>query len=339
MKKIVVDILKFLVPLLLSASLVGWLLRTVNLRAVEKIIQTEVNYWILLPVMIIVTLSHVIRGFRWKIQLSAAGVTGIPNMTLITSIFGAYAMNIIVPFVGEGWRVLYIARRGRVPISTVLGTDIGDRISDAAVVLTLTLLSIFVGHRYIISFIYHYAVTQQISAILSLWQIWVVIGALLLIIIAILIFDKRSSMISRIREWLLNVWRGFAVLFTMKGRGLYLILTIGIWTCFYLETYLSFYAFPFTRSLISEPGLAFGLLPGLIAFVFSSLSMLIPSNGGLGPWNIATMFGLSLFGVSTADGTAFSLIVWSTVTLTLVILGIYTIIYASRTRTRTQLKK
>lgn len=91
-------------------------------------------------------------------------------------------------------------------------------------------------------------------------------------------------------------------------------------------------AFPFTRQLMEQPGLAAGLLPGLISFVFSSMSIAIPSNGGLGPWNLAVMFALSLFGISNADGAAFSLVLWSTVSLTLVILGIYTLCYVAVNR-------
>ena len=54
-----------------------------------------------------------------------------------------------------------------------------------------------------------------------------------------------------------------------------------------------FQAFPFTRALVEEPGSAWGLIPGLVVFVFGSYSMAIPSNGGLGPWNLAVMFGRS----------------------------------------------
>ncbi len=55
--------------------------------------------------------------------------------------------------------------------------------------------------------------------------------------------------------------------------------------------------------------------------------MAIPSNGGLGPWNIAIMFGLAVYGISDAEGTAFSMLQWSGQTVMLIILGIYTMIY------------
>lgn len=99
--------------------------------------------------------------------------------------------------------------------------------------------------------------------------------------------------------------------------------------CYYVQLYVAFFAFPFTRELCAQQGLAFGLTPCLVAFVLSSIGMAIPSNGGLGPWNIAVMFGLAIYGVSTADGTAFSMLQWSGQTVMLIILGIFTMAYIS----------
>lgn len=129
-----------------------------------------------------------------------------------------------------------------------------------------------------------------------------------------------------------NVWNGFKVLFTMKGIGTYVVLTLGIWTCYFLETYVCFYAFPFTRALIDDPGTAYGLIPGLVVFVFGSFSMAVPSNGGLGPWNIAVMFALSIYGIGNTEGAAFSMVMWSFQAAMLVMLGIFSAVYISVTK-------
>ena len=117
----------------------------------------------------------------------------------------------------------------------------------------------------------------------------------------------------------------------MNGKVMYVILTLGIWTCYYLETYVCFFAFPFTRALIHDPGSAYGLIPGLVVFVFGSFSMAVPSNGGLGPWNLAVMFALSLYGISDTEGTAFSMVMWSCQAAMLVMLGIYSACYIMAT--------
>lgn len=334
----IIDILKRVLrvalPLICSVLLMVWLFRKVDFRHIMGVLRHGVDYGWLLLVMVIVTLSHIIRGIRWGIQLRGAGVGKVPGMVLCCSIFGAYAMNLLVPYMGEAWRVIYIAKRQKVPVSTVLGTDIGDRGSDAVVVICLLLLALCVGHRQILAFMDHYKVGERIYNIVSDTFLWIGIVGVIGTFITVLYFFRNRNWAEKFILSLKRTWNGFRILFTMKGRWPYLWLTLGIWTCYFLETYISFFAFPFTRELIGEHGMAFGLLPGLISFVFSSMSMAIPSNGGLGPWNLAVMFALSLFGISDTDGAAFSMLVWSTTTLTLVILGIYTMGYVAISRRR-----
>lgn len=321
-------VFRVLFPLALSFLLIWWLLHKVDFREVWTIIGNEVDWGWLLLVMVIVTLSHMIRGFRWGIQLRAAGVGNLPKTELCCSIFGAYALNLLIPYIGEAWRILFIAKRENKPISVVLGTDIGDRATDGITILFLVGLALAVGGRYITDFMNRYAVGVKILDVLDKWWLWAAVIVVIAVAVAILYFCRRNRYVSKVDASVQKMWNGFKVLFTMKGKMAYFWLTIGIWVCYFLETYIGFLAFPFTRDLMSQPGLAWGLLPGLISFVFSSMSMAIPSNGGLGPWNLAVMFALSLFGIGDAEGTAFSLVVWSTVSLTLVILGIFTLGYA-----------
>ena len=328
MKKVIKDIVRVALTMACSVLLVVWMFKKVDFHSVMQIITGgEVQYGWLIAEVPVVILSHVIRGYRWGIQLKAAGLGHIPGLTLACSIFGAYALNLVIPYSGEAWRIIWMARRRNAPISTVLGTDIGDRGSDAVVVMTLLLVATIVGHPYIMAFLHHYPIGNKILALISDPALWITAVAVIGIAIGIMIYFKNSKWVTSLLMSLKRMWNGFRVLFTMKGRGLYLVLTLGIWICYYMETYLAFFAFPFTRALITEHGMALGLLPALISFVFSSMSMLIPSNGGLGPWNLAVMFALSLFGISDTDGTAFSMLLWTTTSLTLVALGLFTVAY------------
>lgn len=328
MKKVIKDIVRVALTMACSVLLVVWMFKKVDFHSVMQIITGgEVHYGWLIAVVPVVILSHVIRGYRWGIQLKAAGLGHIPGLTLACSIFGAYALNLVIPYSGEAWRIIWMAKRRNAPISTVLGTDIGDRGSDAVVVMTLLLVATIVGHPYIMAFLHHYPIGNKILALISDPALWISAVAVIGIAIGIMIYFKNSKWVTSLLTSLKRMWNGFRVLFTMKGRGLYLVLTLGIWICYYMETYLAFFAFPFTRALITEHGMALGLLPALISFVFSSMSMLIPSNGGLGPWNLAVMFALSLFGISDTDGTAFSMLLWTTTSLTLVALGLFTVAY------------
>jgi len=56
----------------------------------------------------------------------------------------------------------------------------------------------------------------------------------------------------------------------------------------------------------------------------------IPTNGGLGSWHVAIIFGLSLYGVGAftppnfdTQASAFAMMVWGFQTLILIVLGVY----------------
>lgn len=316
------------IPFAISITLIVWLFHKVNFHEVMHVVNTECDFFWIGLMMAITTLSHIIRGIRWGIQLRGTGLARMPVVVESISIFGAYALNLVFPRLGEAWRCVYMSKREKAPLSTVIGTDVGDRSSDAVVIVFLTALAFLTAHPYMEKFLTHYSLGEHVLHYVKDPLLWVIVFATISSIWVICHFLHNYAIVKKVDGELKNIWTGFADLFRMKrGKWHYVFLTLGIWTCYFLETYVCFYAFPFTRELISDPGSAWGLVPGLVVFVFGSFSMAVPSNGGLGPWNLAVMFALSLFGISDTQGTAFSLVMWSFQAIMLVALGIFSATY------------
>lgn len=320
-------VIDYAVPVAISVLLVVWLFHKVDFHDVIREVKEDCDFTWVIVMMVITTFSHMVRGVRWGIQLRGAGVPRMSVTKESVSIFGAYALNLVFPRLGEVWRCVYISRSEKVPLTTVVGTDIGDRGSDAVVVVLLTVVCLIVAHPALMNFLSHYSVGRDIDKILDNWWLWTLIALAILAFWAVCHFFRRYKWVSRMDAGIENIWNGFKVLFTMKGRGMYVVWTLGIWTCYFMETYVMFYAFPFTRELISQPGSALGFIPGLVVFVFGSFSMAIPSNGGLGPWNIAVMFALSLYGINQTDAATFSMVMWSCQAAWLVVLGLFSAAY------------
>lgn len=331
---VIARVMKYLLPVAVSAGMVVWLFHKVDIRQVGEIMNRGVDYRYLVVMMVLTVLSHVIRGIRWGIQLRAAGIPRIPVVAESVSIFGAYALNLLFPYLGEAWRCVYISRREQCKLSTVVGTDIGDRASDGIMILMLVFLALFVARPYMDRFLDRYPLGEAIDRITTGGGLWIWIAIVVALLVAGDYFFRRTAFVKGVNRSLRRIWSGFVVLFHMKGTGLYIVLTFGIWICYFLDTYLCFFAFPFTRQLISGQGYCWGLIPGLVVFVFGSCSMGVPSNGGLGPWNIAVMFALSLFGISDSDGAAYSLVCWSFQTAMLIASGIFSAIYIMLSRRR-----
>ncbi len=323
LKKYIGTGLRYIIPIGISIGLVIWLFHKVNFKDVVKTVKEGCDFFWVAVMMLLTMFSHMIRGVRWGMQLRAAGVKRMTVVCEWVTIWGAYALNLVFPQLGEAWRCVFVSRREKAPLSTVIGTDVGDRSSDLVVILILLAVSLIVAHPFIMDFLTKYAIGKDVKDITDDPFVWIGFGVAVGGIWAICHFYKTIKWVSELNTNLSRIWDGFKVIFTMKKWWLYIILTIGIWTCYFFETYSVFMAFPFTRALIHEPHMAAGFIPGLVVFVFGSMSMAIPSNGGLGPWNLAVMFALSLFGISNTEGTAFSMVMWGCQAAMLIALGLF----------------
>ena len=93
------------------------------------------------------------------------------------------------------------------------------------------------------------------------------------------------------RHILKGIWEGFAAIARMDGKGLWLLLTAALWSCYFLQLYFAFFAFPMTRQILADNG----IIVAVICYMLTTISMAIPSNGGIGPYQTAMLFGLQLF--------------------------------------------
>lgn len=321
-------ILRWLLPISLTALLLWYLFSKVDFASMMQIIRQGVDYWWILLAMGLSIISHIIRAARWRLQLRSLGITP-PFLALCCSIFGCYALNLLFPRLGEIWRCSYISKSQKAPFSTVLGSMVSDRLADTVAVLSLTLLTLIPAAPAINSFLTKYPIGRDLMTLASNPRTWLIAAAALLAMALLIYLGRNSKPMAKVREWSAQLWQGFISVAKMPRRWLFVLFTILLWGCYFLQLYVAFFAFPFTRDLCADPHLAYGLIPCLVAFVLSSIGMAVPSNGGLGPWNIAVMFGLALYGISDPQGTAFSMLQWSGQTVMLILLGIFTMVYIS----------
>lgn len=331
-KALIEKTLKVILPIGVSVAMILWMSHKLDFHRIWAITSHDCDYWWLLIVMVLTVLSYSIRGIRWGYQLRAAGIPRMSVASESVSIFSAYAINLLVPYLGEAWRCIYVVRKEDAKLSTVVGTDLADRSSDFVMIVLILGLALVVAHPALIHFFDRYQFGRDIEEIASKWEVWTGLAAALAVFVVCDLRFKDNKIFKGINQSVVRMWQGFKVIFTMEGRWTYLFLTIAIWVCYFLKIYLVFFAFPFTREMLTHPGYAYGLVPGLVAFVFGSFSMAIPSNGGLGPWNIAVMYALMLYGIGHTDAAAFSIVAWSAQTFATILVGIYSMIYIAATK-------
>lgn len=314
-------IFQYGVPLIISIGLCYLLFTGIDFKEMMTTISNECNFgWIGLALLISI-FSHVVRAMRWRIQLRALNINA-PLKTLVYSIFGTYAVNLVFPRLGEVWRTTYISQRQKASFTTVFGSMVADRLADTATVLIITLITFLLATGAITSYLaQNTELYDQLLNIISSPLLWLCMAVAIAIVWWLFAKKRDNKIIAKVISFISGLWIGFAAIAKMKGKGQWLLLTITLWGCYFIQLFVAFFAFKETAAVVETHGAT----AVLVCFALSSIAMGVPSNGGIGPWQWAVIFGLSIYGLPT-DGIslAFANLVLGTQTLLLIILGIYT---------------
>ena len=322
MKKAISYLVKYGIPLVIGVGLMWFLYKNVDVTSMMDTLKTDVNYWWFAAVAVVSILSHVFRALRWRLQLKAIDVK--PSFSaVLNSIFGTYVVNLAFPRLGEVWRCGYIANRQKASVTQVMGSMVADRLSDTVTVLLLTLVTFLLAQSAFGKFFDAYPqMKENFLNIASDGRIWIGAAVLIIALGWLMVMKTENKIIKKIQLMARNLWEGFYAITKMDGKWMFLLYTILIWGCYFLQLYLACQAFSFTNSLT--------VLAVLVMFVLSSIGMGVPTNGGLGSWHVAIIFGLSLYGVGVFSpsnfdprASAFAMLVWGFQTVLLIILGIY----------------
>jgi len=258
------------------------------------------------------------RGRRWRFQLRAIGANPSRGQ-MDRSIFGTYAVNLVFPRLGEIWRCTYISRIAAKPFSAVFGTMVADRLSDTIAVGLLCTVTFLLSRSALQRFMSSASISADFLISMPALALYVLLAAF-----AVYAVWGKGRFASAIRGFTGRTWRGFTVIFKMPRRGRWLLYTALIWSCYIISMWMSMLAFPPTAALCA----LYGLPCVMVTFVFGSMAMAIPSNGGIGPWQFAIVLSLSkLYGLDATEALTFATINLGASTLLTILLGIYTFLH------------
>ena len=271
MKRIIRDIVKYLLPLLCGVWLFWYVYQKLDMNTIFQILKSDVNYfWIILS-MVIAAFSHIARAFRWRLQLRALNIT--PSMrVLINAIFGTYAMNLLFPRLGEVWRCGYVAQREKASFTKVLGSMVSDRLSDTVMLAMLTFAVFMVQMKPFRQFLNENP-SIETGVMNVLTSVWLYVGIFVCIVAVVWFFytNSRSKIVLKIKNFMANIWDGFASIITMRGKFWFVFYTLFIWFCYFMQLYVCIFAFPGMEDLTVSAV--------LLLYVLGSLGMLLPVQG------------------------------------------------------------
>lgn len=260
-------------------------LRGLDFDKIKNSLQKANYLWVVFAAVFGVS-AYIFRAIRWNLLLEPMGYK-ISNSNSLWSLSFGYLMNLTIPRSGELARSTALYGVEKVPVDKSFGTIILERVVD------LVCMMIFLGLTLIFKF----------EAIKSFYEnsgfqpnpVFIVTGIAAGIIGIFLFFKfkerfRRFHIISKIIDFIDGIFEGLKSILKLKQKGKFILLTAGIWICYFFASYLVCFALPETSG--------FSPADGCFILVIGTLGMIIPASGGIGAFNLAMKFGFAALFIS-----------------------------------------
>ncbi len=274
------------------------------------------NYWLLIPVFVILTTSHAIRALRWKILMKPMGYSPrTPNVFFAVMV--GYLANLAVPRLGELLKCTLLAKYEKVPAEKLVGTILVERAFDV----------ISLGIVFIIALISQFDVVgeyagQIVSPLLngnksetSYLKLLIILLLMIFIVVGTWMILKKfphNKIVTIFKNIIAGIWEGLSSIRKLEQKGLFLLYSVLIWGLYILGTWIGLFATAGTNSL--------GLAAAVSALAFGSIGMIV-TPGGIGAYAYFIAKVLEKNGIGFEIGFANGTLQWFAQFIIVLIVG------------------
>jgi len=307
--------LKIAFFLLIGILLIWWSLHQIPPQEWDKFTNAlkTTNYWILIPVSIILAFSHLLRALRWRLIMEPLGYKPSIINTYLAVLIG-YLANLAVPRLGEVLKCSIIAKYEKVPADKIIGTIVAERAFDVISLGIVFLLALFLqfnvveaGWQQLMSL-----KSQNSSQASNQYFLYIIIGILVLMLIGFFIFKtKMQQTITSIKNIFKGIWEGVISATKLKKHNLFFLYSFGIWFLYLTATYIG---------LMGTEGTASSLATANSCLAYASIGMII-TPGGIGAYAYLMAKVLELNGIEYTVALANGTIQWFAQFLIIIVLG------------------
>jgi glycosyltransferase 2 family protein len=320
------NIIRFSVFLGIGIFFIWIFLHNLSAEQKQEIIHSmgNANYWWIAMAIPLGILSHYLRALRWKMLIETMGYKP-GNRNMFFSVMIGYIANLALPRLGEVSRCTILTKYENVPFQKSFGTVITERVLDMLVFVILFFLNLALQAErlsgYIDANIYKPLESKMhLSYNLSGAFTILVISFILVFGILFLVFRKKitsNKFYIKIKNTALGFVEGMKSLVNIRNKWLFFFYTFAIWTLYLLMAYVVFFSIPDSSGL--------GLDAGLAILVFGTIGIMVV-QGGIGIYPAIVAETLVLYGVASVQGYALGWLIWTSQNITIVLVGIISLI-------------
>lgn len=332
------SLLKNVLTVLISIAIAGvflWVaLRGLDFDKIKNSLQKANYLWVLFAAVFGVS-AYIFRAVRWNLLLEPMGYK-ISNSNSLWSLSFGYLMNLTIPRSGEVARSTALYGVEKIPVDKSFGTIILERVVDLVCMGIFALLTLIFKYDALIAF-YKSATQQkeQTQPQSDSNTFYIILGCIALILILFFVFRKslqKLTIYNKIIDFGKGIFEGLKSIFKLRQKGKFILLTAGIWICYFFASYLVCFALPETSN--------FTPADGCFILVVGTLGMIIPASGGIGAFNLAMKFGFTALFISMGKeaieggelGLAYSFITLPLQIIIMLVMGLISIPMLAKNR-------
>lgn len=311
-------LLNLLLPFCLGGGILYWMYRGVDFGRMERTLLEEMNWGWMLFSLVFGVAAQLFRALRWRQSLEPLGER--PRlMDCVHGVFISYASSLIVPRSGELTRCGVLAKYDGTSFAKALGTVVTERVIDALLLLLLC-AGVMLSQVAVFTRFFDETGTDMVEVLRGFTATGYWVTALCLVVTAVFLgfAFRRFAFFARFRQAAANVKAGVMSLRDVKNKPLLVFYSLMIWVCYFLHYQITFFCFDFTAGL--------GLTVALVSFIVGSISVIVPTPNGAGPWHFAVKTILVLYGLREVDAVTFVLIVHTVQTALIPLLGVFSLV-------------
>ena len=317
-KKYVRTAFNVLLPFVLGGGILYWMYREYDFSMLRETISNNMNWGFMLFSMVFGISAQVFRGLRWKQSLEPLGEHPTV-MDCIHGVFISYASSLVVPRSGEFTRCGVLSKYDNVSFPKALGTVVTERIVDSLLMLVMIAMVVLLQLN-AFNLFFDKTGTNISEKLNGFTTTGYAVTALCFVVTCAFLWSivRLFAFMSRIKAAMGNVREGIMSLRGVSNKWLYAFHSVMIWVSYFLHFWLAFYCFEFTENL--------GFVVAMVSFVVGSISVIVPTPNGAGPWHFSVKTILILYGVASTNAETFVFIVFALQTALVPLLGVFSLI-------------
>jgi uncharacterized protein (TIRG00374 family) len=320
LKKILLQVLKISGFLALGVLLLFFAFRGVAMDELSATLK-RANFWWIGLSLVFGFLSYFSRARRWALLIEPLGFKPSFRNTYHALMIG-YLSNFALPRLGEITRCVTLGKKEKIPVESLIGTVIIERVIDLAMLLMI-LLVLLISWMDKFGAFFSEQVVQPIqekftAAFGGAWVFWLLVAiSLLIFVLLFYVFRKklsRFSLVRKVLDILRGILDGLKTIYKMERKWEFVLHSLLIWFLYIMMTWMVVFA------LEETSGLTF--IDGMFMLVIGGLGMSAPVTAGFGAYHWITSRGLVfVYGLSLETGSAYAILAHESNSLLTILMG------------------